>query len=151
MNSIFGNENPQFKVGGVIVDLPHSTLQPKWIMPKLVQFDSVLTGHRSYKKERAVSEFPLFINLFECTDPIAKQNEIESYLYQLVEFYPHKDAEPLNSKFFIMKVETHELEENSGLDVCEMLFVNENYCVLPFIVLIYNYGKSYGMKYGEGL
>ncbi len=151
MNSIFGQENPQFKVGAITVDLPHSTLQPKWIMPKLIPFESVLTGHRSYARERAVAEFPLFINLFDYADPKAKQSEIESYKYQLVEFYAHKDAAPLNSKFFISKVEVHELEMNSGLDICEIIFMNEDYCILPFVVIVYNYGKAYGLKYGDSL
>lgn len=151
MGSLFGNENPQFKVGAITVVLPHSTLQPKWIMPKLIPFESVLTGHRSYARERAVAEFPVFVNLFEYANPAAKQTEIETYKYQFVEFYAHADASPLTGRFFIAKVEIHELELNSGLDVCEIVFMNEDYCILPFVVIVYGYGKAYGLKYGDGL
>jgi hypothetical protein len=121
---IFGIQNPKFEEinGAETVDLLHSNMEPDYIQPNEVEFESIVNGNRSFlKKYNPHAEFSVTIHLFKYANPGSIFWKIYGYLGKDVWFYPHKDNS-LKLKCHIVDVKLFYLEQPFHYDACTVVF-----------------------------
>ena len=186
---IFGNSNSKFVSGATTVDLPYSVLDPDWIMPDVLEHQSIISGKKNFINKGYYSEFKVQVNLFKYSDRILlnegtglpllnegtgesllnenyidesnytvndKFNEIESYKFSKVTFYPHKDGDPIKdifgneSQFLISDIEPYYLTSTTQKDIALITFTADRYSSLITVAHL-GYGFGYGLGYGDQL
>jgi len=153
---IFGNSNSKFVSGATTVDLPYSVLDPDWIMPDVLEHQSIISGKKNFINKGYYSEFKVQINLWKYANPNTSFDELESYKFSQVTFYPHKDSDPIKdifgneSQFLISDIEPYYLTSTTQKDIALITFTADRYSSLITVAHL-GYGFGYGLGYGDQL
>jgi len=153
---IFGTANSKFVSGATTVDLPSSVLDPSYIIPEVIEHQSVVSGKRNWIPLGYYSDFKLQVNLFKYDDPNTSFNLIESYKFSKVTFYPHKDGDPIKdifgneSQLLISDIEAYYLTNEFQKDIAIITFLSDRYTRLTTLTHL-GYGYGYGIGYGDQL
>jgi hypothetical protein len=152
---ILGVNTAKFKSGATTVQLERSEIDPTFIDPDVIEHKSILNGHVEFKA-RKYAEFILIHHLCNYVDPAIKYNEVASYLFTAVEFYPHSEGAPIKNKFggtvpfFIVQVKPFYLEDDDNYDALIIKFKSTSPITYNQIVA-QGYGYNYAKNYGIGL
>lgn len=155
---IFGLLHSKFIKDSAEVDLSYSSINPKYILPDIVEQKTPLTGDKYFVLKGSYSEIAIIINLWKYADPVAKYNEIVAYYNNNVELYPHKDEGPLKDiagntvVFNLYNIEPFYLTTTLYYDILKLTFKAIGYISLfDNSENILGYGYQYATNYGWGL